>query len=109
MKGNGYLSSCAARDGYHRRLNAEADSRSLPVNKLRSDELVLEHLGRPCDTLSTIDVGVHEGPSQTDSLDTQRKELENISSVADTAVGVNFDLLEDLGVFVVDFQSDFKR
>lgn len=71
-------------------------------------ELVLDHLDGLGDTLLTKDVGEHEGTAHTDGLNTEGKELEGVSAVADTTVGVDLDLLEDLGVLLVDLDGDLE-
>ncbi|KAI6756640.1 hypothetical protein HG530_011238 [Fusarium avenaceum] len=70
--------------------------------------LVLEDVDDLLDTVNTEDVGVHERTAETNSLDTERQKLEDVSAVADTTVGKDLDLLEDLGGLLVDLKSDLK-
>ena len=72
-------------------------------------DLVLEDVDDLLDTLNTVDVGVHERTAKTNSLDTERQKLEDVSTVADTTVSVDLNLLEDLRVLLVDLKSDLER
>lgn len=88
---------------------ADPDAGGLPVNVLGADlldigdtsvgsvveKLVPEQLGGPSDTLSSVDVGEHERPANTDGLYAERKELQDISAVADTTISIDLDLVED--------------
>lgn len=94
----------------------------LPVNELGAnllevtntkvggivDELVLQDIDDLLDALSAVDVAVHEGPSEADSLDAESEELENVGSVPDTTIGVNLNLVEEIRIFAVDFEGDLE-
>ncbi|GJC94827.1 hypothetical protein ColKHC_03653 [Colletotrichum higginsianum] len=71
-------------------------------------DLALEDLDGLLDTLLAEDVGEHEGAAETDGLDAEGKELEDVGAVADTTVGVDLDLLEDGGVLLVDLEGDLE-
>lgn len=83
------------------------DIRDTQVTSINGN-LVLENVNDLLDTVNTKDVGVHEGTAKTNSLDTERQKLEDISTVTDTTVGVNLDLLEDLRGLLVDLKSDLE-
>lgn len=69
---------------------------------------MLENVDDLLDTIDTEDVGVHERTSKTNSLDTERKKLKDISAISDTAVSIDLNLLEDLRGLLVDLKSDLK-
>lgn len=60
------------------------------------------------DTFNAKDVGVHERTAEANSLDTERQKLKGISTVADTTVGEDLNLLEDLGGLLVNLKSDLE-
>ena len=73
------------------------------------DKLVLEDVDNLLDTLSTVDVAVHEGPSKTNRLDTESEQLQDIRSVPNTTISVDFDLVEEVRVLAVDLKGDLER
>lgn len=83
------------------------DIRNTQVTSVNGN-LVLENVDDLLDTIDTEDVGVHERTSKTNSLDTERKKLEDISAISDTTVSVDLNLLEDLRGLLVDLKSDLK-
>lgn len=70
--------------------------------------LVLEDLNGLGNTFGTVDVGEHEGAAETDSLYTEGEKLQDISTVADTTVGVDLKLAEDLGSLLVDLKGNLE-
>lgn len=72
------------------------------------DELRLEHVDELLDAVGAVDVGVHEGAAEADGADAQGEELDDVGAVADAAVGVDLELLEDLGGFLVDLEGDLE-
>lgn len=83
------------------------DIRDTEVTSINGN-LMLEDVDNLLDAVNAEDVGVHERTAETDSLDTERQKLEDVSAVADTTVGKDLDLLEDLGGLLVDLKSDLE-
>lgn len=71
-------------------------------------DLALHQLDNLLDALDAEDVGVHEGPAKTNGTDTKSEELQGVSAVAHAAVGVDLELLEDLGGLVVDLERGLE-
>lgn len=69
---------------------------------------MLENIDSLGDTFDAKDVGIHEGTPNTNSLNTKSEKLERISTVANTPVGIDLDLLEHLGRLLVDLKSNFE-
>src|SRR5688500_17914373 len=70
--------------------------------------LVLHELDDLLDTLDAKDVGKHKGTAQTDGADAEGEELEDVSAVADATVGVDLELLKDVGGLVVDLEGGLE-
>lgn len=101
---------------------AEPRIRALPVDVLRADllqipnaqvrrvdgHLVLRHLDDALHALDAVHVAEHERPAHAHGAHAQREQLEYVRAVAHAAVGVHLDLLEDLGLLVVDLERDLE-
>jgi hypothetical protein len=71
-------------------------------------DLALHQLDDLLDALDAEDVGEHEGPAEADGTDAESEELERVGAVAHAAVGVDLELLEDLGGLVVDLERGLE-
>lgn len=65
-------------------------------------ETVLHQRNDLLDSLHAVDIGEHEGPSQTNGLDSQSHKPQGVRAVANAAIGENLDLVENVRVVVVD-------
>jgi hypothetical protein len=84
------------------------ESRYAEVTKVHG-KLVLHDLDSMLDALLAKGVGEHERTTETDSLDTESKQLDGIGAVADTTVGQDLNLVKQVGVLAEDLESDLKR
>ena len=97
---------------YHNTLERNFETYERGVAAVRSDvilthqlhsavELGVENVNELGDAVLTEDVGEVEWSADTNGDHAERNESEYVRGVADTTVGVDFDLTKDLGVVAV--------
>lgn len=73
-----------------------------------NSNLRLHHINRLLNTLLSKDIGVHKGAAETDGTHTKSQQLQGVGTIADTAVGPDLDLVEDVRVLLVDLEGDLE-
>lgn len=71
--------------------------------------LPLHNLHRAFHALVPIHVRIRERSPETDRSDPKSKQLDNVGPVSYASVGVNLNLVEYFGRFLMDLQSYFER